>query len=33
MVQELTELRKELAKQKRLNGIFKKTVGFFSNSE
>lgn len=33
MMQELTELRKELAKQKRMNEILKKTVGFFSNPE
>jgi len=33
MVRELTELRKELAKQKRMNEILKKTVGFFSNPE
>jgi transposase len=33
MVEELTALRKELAKQRRMNEILKKTVGFFSNPE
>jgi transposase len=33
MVEELAELRKELAKAKRMNEILKKTVGFFSNPE
>jgi len=33
MAKELFELRKELAKQKRMNEILKKTVGFFSNPE
>lgn len=31
MAEELAQLRKELAKQKRMNEILKKTVGFFSN--
>jgi len=30
MAEELAELRKELAKSKRMNEILKKTVGFFS---
>jgi transposase len=33
MAEELAQLRKELAKQKRMNEILKKTVGFFSNPE
>lgn len=31
MADELAQLRKELAKQKRMNEILKKTVGYFSN--
>lgn len=31
MAEELAQLRKELAKQKRMNEILKKTVGYFSN--
>lgn len=30
MAQDISELRKELAKAKRMNEILKKTVGFFS---
>lgn len=33
MAEELAQLRKELAKQKRMNEILKKTVGYFSNDE
>ena len=33
MAEELAQLRKELAKQKRMNEILKKTVGFFSNDQ
>ena len=33
MAEELAKLRKELAKQKRMNEILKKTVGYFSNDE
>lgn len=33
MAAELAQLRKELAKQKRMNEILKKTVGYFSNPE
>jgi len=33
MAEELAQLRKELVKQKRMNEILKKTVGFFSNPE
>lgn len=33
MAGELAQLRKELAKQKRMNEILKKTVGYFSNPE
>jgi transposase-like protein len=33
MAEELAQVRKELAKQKRMNEILKKTVGFFSNPE
>jgi transposase-like protein len=31
MAEELVQLRKELAKQQRMNEILKKTVGYFSN--
>ncbi|MBC2600540.1 transposase, partial [Puniceicoccus vermicola] len=33
MAEELAQVRKELAKQKRMNEILKKTVGYFSNPE
>lgn len=33
MAAELDQLRKELAKQKRMNEILKKTVGYFSNPD
>lgn len=33
MAEELAQLRKELAKQRRMNEILKKTVGYFSNPE
>lgn len=33
MAVELAQLRKELAKQRRMNDILKKTVGYFSNQE
>jgi transposase len=33
MADELAQLRKELAKQKRMNEILKKTVGYFSNDQ
>jgi transposase len=33
MAEELAQLRKELAKQKRMNEILKKTVGYFSNDQ
>jgi transposase len=33
MAEELGQLRKELAKQKRMNEILKKTVGYFSNPD
>ena len=33
MAAELDSLRKELAKQKRMNEILKKTVGYFSNPD
>ena len=33
MAAELAQLRKDLAKQKRMNEILKKTVGYFSNPE
>ena len=33
MAAELSQLRKELAKQKRMNEILKKTVGYFSNPD
>jgi transposase len=33
MADELAQLRKELAKQRRMNEILKKTVGYFSNPE
>jgi transposase len=33
MAEELATLRKELAKQKRMNEILKKTVGYFSKED
>jgi len=33
MAEELAQLRKELAKQKRMNEILKKTVGYFSKDD
>jgi len=33
MAAELAQLRKELRKQKRMNEILKKTVGYFSNDQ
>jgi transposase-like protein len=33
MAEELTTLRKELAKSRRMNEILKKTVGYFSKDD